>query len=82
MTDIQPPRGRARRIGGVLLILLGIAALIIMPIGFLFLATLACGMNTTGCQNFEFPWSEAATVLTIPMAIAAVTVWLGIRLRR
>lgn len=71
-----------RKVSGVILILLGAIILIGGPVGFYFLAALGCGMNTTGCQHFDFPWGEAVQILTIPMVFGALLVWMGLRLRK
>ena len=70
-----------RNIGGMVLIVLGAVILLGAPAGFTYLAALGCGMNTTGCREFHFPWGEAVQVLTIPMLIGAGLVWAGLRLR-
>lgn len=45
------------RVVGYLFMLMGLALLIISPIGFSYLDQLGCAMSTTGCKNYSFDWA-------------------------
>ncbi len=72
----------ASRIGGILLIVAGAGLLVIAPVALFYLAALGCGMNTTGCRNFTFPWEEMARYALPVMLFAAAVIWGGWRMAR
>jgi hypothetical protein len=71
-----------QRFFGNALVLLGMLSLILLPLGFYYLDGLACGMGTTGCANYRFPWGEAVEVLALPMIVSLAVVCAGLWLRR
>jgi hypothetical protein len=70
------------RIGGVLLSITGSGLFIFAPIALFYLSALGCGMNTTGCRGFDFPWKEMALYALPVMVLAAGMIWGGWRMVR
>lgn len=71
-----------RKAFAFLLMALGAILLVGSPVAFTLLAMFGCGMNTTGCSEFHFPWAEAVQWLTLPLLIGALFAFLGYRLLR
>jgi uncharacterized membrane protein len=69
---------------GTVLISIGVFLLIAFTIGFYILDGVGCAaFNTSGTPcEFQIYWPDVFELLTIPMALAAGLVWLGMRLRR
>jgi hypothetical protein len=75
-----------RRLAGLLLIFIGIAVMMVVPVALYYLAGLACGMNSTGCRAFDTPWyviAYVAALYLVPVVLlSAGLIWGGVRLRR
>lgn len=75
-----------RRLAGLLLIFLGIAVMLVVPVALFYVVALACGMNTTGCQASGTPWYITASVAALYLApvllLSAGLIWGGVRMRR
>ncbi len=81
MTDDARP-SLPLRIGGLVLMLVGLLLFILSPVGVLSLAALGCGMNTTGCRNPAFPWEEIIRYALPAMIGSATIIWGGWRMHR
>jgi hypothetical protein len=85
MTDRKPSAGR--RIFGILCIILGVLAMLLLSVGYYILSGVGCAMALSeqariACNNQPTDWALVASEIGIPMLLAAGLVWLGVWIKR